>query len=117
MSAPSLSHSTAFSDVPAPAGTAAASSRRRSWRVLPTACSTSARCSVARLAKRASGRVRAEARFASLATEQRAEVEQAVGSTRQLRLRELAAAVPAGAGTSEKAVLWLSDGADIRYAL
>jgi hypothetical protein len=63
------------------------------------------------------GRVRTSARFADLAADRRAEVDEALGSTRRLRLAELAAASPEPAPSAPTPRLWLSDGAEIRYAL
>src|SRR6266545_118114 len=64
------------------------------------------------------GRVRTAARFADLAAERRAEVAEALGSTRRLRLAELAAASPEPpASRAPTPRLWLSDGAEIRYTL
>ncbi len=68
------------------------------------------------------GRVRAEAQFADLPEDRRAEVEAAVGGTRRLRLAELAATDARGSGRTDEAdagggaTLWLSGG-EVRYAL
>lgn len=62
--------------------------------------------------------VRAEAHFTELPADRRAEVEAAMGSTRRLRLAELAAAsVEPASETARADTWWLVAGADLRYAL
>jgi Protein of unknown function (DUF3662)/FHA domain len=63
------------------------------------------------------GRVLAEAHFVAGSPEQRAEVEAARESTRQLRLAELAAAQPRQQSRRADEVVWLTDRGELRYAL
>jgi hypothetical protein len=76
------------------------------------------RVELVRDAQRRPSRVRVEARFADLAPERQAAVEQAVEGTRQLRLADLAAATalaaPAARGHPD---LWLEDNLGLRAPL
>jgi len=64
------------------------------------------------------GSVRAEARFVDIEPRHRAQLEQAVEDTRQLRLAALADAAPeAAAPDAADAAVWLSDKRDVRFRL
>jgi hypothetical protein len=63
------------------------------------------------------GSVRAEARFVDLAPAQKTEIDDAVESTRRLRLADLAAARPSPPVTETPRGLWLVDTFGVRFAL